>query len=61
MPVPGYDPDDVDAHLESKINDSDVKQVLTDEEWQSYQNDDTELIELLDESQIEELLDDESV
>lgn len=59
MPVPGYDPDDVDALLETKLSETDVRERLSDDEWQSYQDDDTSLVELLDENEIDQLLDDE--
>ncbi|WP_302082607.1 hypothetical protein [Salinibaculum rarum] len=57
MPVPGYDPDDVDNLLETKLEETDVQSHLSDDEWQSYQDDSTSLVDLLDEEQIDQLLD----
>jgi hypothetical protein len=56
MPVPGYDPDDVDDLLETKLEATDVQQHLSNDEWQSYQNDDASLVELLDDEKIDQLL-----
>jgi hypothetical protein len=56
MPVPGYDPEDVDDMLETRLEETDVRSHLSDDEWESYQNDDASLVELLDDEQIEQLL-----
>lgn len=56
MPIPGYDPDDVDDLLESKLGESDAQSHLSESEWQSYQDGDATLAELLDEDQIDQLL-----
>lgn len=58
MPVPGYDPDDVDKMLESKLGESGIRDRLSESEWQSYQDGDGKLIELLESSEIEGLLED---
>ncbi|MFC7134770.1 MULTISPECIES: hypothetical protein [Salinibaculum] len=57
MPVPGYDPDDVDNLLEQKLSETDVRSQLSDAELESYENGDARLVELLDEDQIDQLLD----
>ena len=57
MPVPGYDPDDVDNLLEQKLSETDVRSQLSDAELESYENGDTRLVELLDDDQIDQLLD----
>lgn len=56
IPVPGYDPEDMDNALETKLEESDVRSYLTEDEWQSYQNDDEELIDLLNDDDIEQEL-----
>ena len=58
MPVPGYDPEDVDDALESRLGEEDIRERLTDEEWESYQHEEASLIDLLDESEINRMLDD---
>jgi hypothetical protein len=60
MPVPGYDPDDVDNLLEQKLSETDVRSQLSDEELQSYESGDARLVELLDENQIDQLLDEKA-
>ena len=57
MPVPGYDPDDVDNLLEQKLSETDVRSQLSDAELESYESGDARLVELLDEDQIDQLLD----
>lgn len=59
MPVPGYDPEDVDEALEAKLEESDVRSHLTDEEWQSYQNNQAGLVDLLDDDEIEKILEED--
>ncbi len=56
MPVPGYDPDDVDDMIETRLEEKEVQSHLSDDEWQSYQNEDASLVDLLDDEQIEQLL-----
>ena len=58
MPVPGYDPDDVDKMLESKLDESGIRERLSDSEWQSYQDGDGNLADLLESNEIEGLLED---
>jgi len=60
MPIPGYDPDDIEDLLESKLAETDVRSHLADDEWQAYQNDDASLLDLLDEDDIDQLLDEHS-
>lgn len=55
MPVPGYNPEDMDNALETKLEESDVRSYLTDDEWQSYQNENEELIDLLNDD-LEQIL-----
>ena len=56
MPVPGYDPSDLDAELESLLAEDEIRDHLTDEEFQQYENG-VSLTNLLNEADIEELLD----
>jgi hypothetical protein len=58
MPVPGYDPDDVDKMLESKLGESGIRERLSESEWQSYQDGDGNLADLLESNEIEGLLED---
>jgi hypothetical protein len=58
MPVPGYDPDDVDDMLESRLEESDIRDRLSETEWQSYQDGDGNLSDLLDDEEITGMLDD---
>jgi hypothetical protein len=60
MPIPGYDPDDVENLLESKLTETNVRSHLADDEWQAYQNGEASLIDLLDEGDIDQLLDEHS-
>jgi hypothetical protein len=56
MPVPGYDPEDLDAQLEAAAGEDELRARMTDEEFRRYENGD-HLIDLLDEDEIDELLD----
>lgn len=56
MPVPGYDPDDVEDMLDSKLDEKEIQSELSDSEWESYQNEEASLIELLDDEQIDRVL-----
>jgi len=38
MPAPGYDPDDVEDLLESKLVETDVRSHFADDEWRAYRN-----------------------
>ena len=58
MPVPGYDPDDVDEMLESRLGESELRDRLSEDEWQSYQDGDDALVDLLEDEEIEGLLGD---
>jgi hypothetical protein len=56
MPVPGYDPDDLDAELEGLLSESEIQEHLSDEEFRQYKNGGS-LINLLGEDDVHELLD----
>ena len=58
MPVPGYDPEDVDDMLESRLGESDIRERLSENEWQSYQDGDATLVDLLDDEEIQGMLGD---
>lgn len=58
MPVPGYDPDDVDEMLKSRLGESELRDRLSEGEWQSYQDGDDALVDLLEDEEIEGLLGD---
>jgi hypothetical protein len=55
MPVPGYDPADLDEELEATASEDELRARMTDEEFQRYENGE-HLVELLDEADIDELL-----
>jgi len=59
MPVPGYDPEDVDDTLESRLGEEEVRERLSDEEWDAYQREEASLVDLLDEREIAEIMADE--
>ena len=55
MPVPGYDPEDLDDELEARLTDGELRERLTDDEFRRYENGES-LVELLDSEEIERLL-----
>ncbi len=57
MPVPGYDPDDLDSELEGKLTDGEIRDRLNDEEYERYENGES-LVGLLDDDELDDLLDD---
>lgn len=59
MPVPGYDPEDLDDMLEARIDERHARRLLSDDEWAAYREGE-DLVDLLDESDIHELLGDET-
>lgn len=56
MPVPGYDPEDLDDTLESLLTHQQKRAYLTDEQWESYREGDASLVDLLDAKEIDNLL-----
>ncbi len=57
MPVSGYDPEDIDDMLESRLTDDEKAQFLTDAEWEAYQRGDESLVDLLSSSEIKRIFD----
>ncbi|EMA53186.1 MULTISPECIES: hypothetical protein [Halococcus] len=57
MPVPGYDPDDLDSELEGKLTDEEIRDRLSDDEYERYEEGES-LVGLLDEDELDDLLDD---
>lgn len=55
MPVPGYDPEDLDETLRARLDESDPEEYLTPAERERYENGASPL-DLLDEDDIERLL-----
>lgn len=55
MPVPGYDPEDLDEELEATATEDELRARMTDVEFRKYENG-AHLIELLDEEDIDDLL-----
>lgn len=56
MPVPGYDPDDVDDTLERMLEDHEISEFLSDDELRQWEGGES-LVDLLDEDDIDRLLD----
>lgn len=56
MPVPGYDPEDLDDTLENKLTRQKKRAYLSDEEWETYREGDASLVDLLDADEIDSLL-----
>ena len=56
MPVPGYDPDDLDEELSERTTEEDLDRLLTEEERRAYENGDEGLFDLLSEEDIEAIL-----
>lgn len=55
MPIPGYDPDDLDETLDERLAERDQSEYLTPEEQQRYEDGES-LVDLLDTDEILELL-----
>lgn len=56
MPVPGYDPEDVDDALETNLSDEQLEEYLSESERESYRAGDADLIDLLSEDEIHDLM-----
>jgi hypothetical protein len=56
MPVPGYDPEDLDDVLESNLDPGEIEARLSDEELAAYREGEANLVDLLDEAQIQGLV-----
>jgi hypothetical protein len=59
MPVSGYDPDDLDDALEARLSEDQLASLLTDDERTAYREGDASLVDLLESSEIEAILDGE--
>jgi hypothetical protein len=57
VPVPGYDPDDVDEALESLLEAGEIEDRLSESELKSYRAGEEDLIDLLDGDEIHRILD----
>ncbi len=56
VPVPGYDPEDIDDTLESLLEDDEIEQYLSETELEAYRNGDEDLIDLLEGDEIHRIL-----
>ena len=56
MPVPGYDPDDLDEELSERTTEEDLDRLLTEEERRAYENGEEGLFDLLSEEDIKAIL-----
>lgn len=56
MPVPGYDPDDLDEELSERTTEEDLDRLLTEEERRAYENGEESLFDLLSEEDVEAIL-----
>lgn len=61
MPVPGYDPEDIDSTLESLLDADDIAEILSEEERQSYQDGDANLVDLLESGDINRIFQNQGV
>jgi hypothetical protein len=57
MPVPGYDPEDVDGALESLLEDDEIEQYLSESELEAYREGNEDLVDLLDGDETRQILD----
>ena len=55
MPVPGYDPEDLDDALKTKLEQGDPAALLSEDELRAYQNEE-DLVEAFDTETIRRLL-----
>ncbi len=56
MVIPGYDPEDLDDMLESRMDAHEIETFLTAEEWEAYRSGDETLVDLLDDEELHELV-----
>lgn len=56
MPVPGYDPDDVEETLEGALSEEEIESRLDESELDAYRSGEESLVDLIDEDDIEEVL-----
>lgn len=57
MPVPGYDPIDIDHMLESRLGDADIEAHLDTDDLERYRAGEATLFDLLEDDQIQDVLD----
>lgn len=57
MPISGYDPEDIDDMLESRLTDDEKAELLTDAEWEAYRRGDESLVDLLSSGEIKRVFD----
>lgn len=57
MAIPGYDPADLDDHLEERLAGEELSRWLTDEEIARYERGEANLVDLLSGEDIERILD----
>jgi len=56
MPVPGYDPDDLDDALESLLDEAEIEASLETEDLTAYREGEADLADLLDPEEMEAVL-----
>jgi hypothetical protein len=56
MPVPGYDPKDIDDALESLLEDDEIEDLLSDSELEVNRSGEEKLVDLLDGDGIHRIL-----
>ncbi|WP_394743272.1 hypothetical protein [Natronococcus roseus] len=57
MPVPGYDPEDIDDTLEALLEPNEIEDYLDDEQLEAYRNGGQDLVDLLEGNEIRRILD----
>ncbi|SFB67721.1 hypothetical protein SAMN05444422_10171 [Halobiforma haloterrestris] len=61
MPVPGYDPEDIEDALETSLGETHLEEYLSESERETYRQGDAELVDLLEADEIREIIGDEDV
>lgn len=56
MPISGYDPDDLDGLLERLLDESDLREHFSEEQWNAYKDGDLKLNDMLEDDEIERML-----
>jgi hypothetical protein len=52
----GYDPEDLDTALEALLDQDEIPEYLTDDEWDAYKRGEETLVDLLEGSEIRRIL-----
>ncbi|APW96722.1 hypothetical protein CHINAEXTREME_02550 [Halobiforma lacisalsi AJ5] len=61
MPIPGYDPEDIEDALETNLEEAHLEEYLSESERETYRNGDAELVDLLEADELRAIVEDEDV